>query len=411
MEQYRAPSQDGQPQSRGTIIFAAIAIAILICSYTVNGMDRVLFPLLLTDVRREYGIGLPEAGLLSTIFTLGMAVAGLPTGYLMSRYSRKTVTQIGMLIYSAGTVITVLAVSYADMLFYRAVTGIGEAMQLTALLAIFSSYFSRYRAAGLGTLNYAYAFGAIIGPWLGTRLLVSYGTWRAPMILYGVLGFVVMILVAVAVRPWLSEVGGTKKQDQNVGGATTLSNRNTVVLTVQTVLFGLAIYGYLGMYPTFLREQLHYAPTDIGQVMSTYGLGVLVSLGAGWLGDRFSPRVVLSIAFLFAAAICVVLFNGPPSFAVQATFSFLLGTAFSGTIFVNLAGYHVKSVTSALTGRASGIFVTSLYGSATVAGYMIGWLARQFGWPTATNTQLVMLCVIAAALSFALRPGLMAQRN
>jgi DHA1 family inner membrane transport protein len=260
-------------------------------------------------------------------------------------------------------------------------------------------------------LNYAYAFGAIIGPWLGTRLLVSYGTWRAPMILYGVLGFVVMILVAVAVRPWLSEVGGTKKQDQNVGGATTLSNRNTVVLTVQTVLFGLAIYGYLGMYPTFLREQLHYAPTDIGQVMSTYGLGVLVSLGAGWLGDRFSPRVVLSIAFLFAAAICVVLFNGPPSFAVQATFSFLLGTAFSGTIFVNLAGYHVKSVTSALTGRASGIFVTSLYGSATVAGYMIGWLARQFGWPTATNTQLVMLCVIAAALSFALRPGLMAQRN
>ena len=411
MEQYRAPSQDGQPQSRGTIIFAAIAIAILICSYTVNGMDRVLFPLLLTDVRREYGIGLPEAGLLSTIFTLGMAVAGLPTGYLMSRYSRKTVTQIGMLIYSAGTVITVLAVSYADMLFYRAVTGIGEAMQLTALLAIFSSYFSRYRAAGLGTLNYAYAFGAIIGPWLGTRLLVSYGTWRAPMILYGVLGFVVMILVAVAVRPWLSEVGGTKKQDQNVGGAATLSNRNTVVLTVQTVLFGLAIYGYLGMYPTFLREQLHYAPTDIGQVMSTYGLGVLVSLGSGWLGDRFSPRVVLSIAFLFAAAICVVLFNGPPSFAVQATFSFLLGTAFSGTIFVNLAGYHVKSVTSALTGRASGMFVTSLYGSATVAGYMIGWLARQFGWPTATNTQLVMLCVIAAALSFALRPGLMAKRN
>jgi len=411
MEQYRAPSQDGQPQSRGTIIFAAIAIAILICSYTVNGMDRVLFPLLLTDVRREYGIGLPEAGLLSTIFTLGMAVAGLPTGYLMSRYSRKTVTQIGMLIYSAGTIITVLAVSYADMLFYRAVTGIGEAMQLTALLAIFSSYFSSYRAAGLGTLNYAYAFGAIIGPWLGTRLLVSYGTWRAPMILYGVLGFVVMILVAVAVRPWLSEVGGTKKQDQNVGGAATLSNLNTVVLTVQTVLFGLAIYGYLGMYPTFLREQLHYAPTDIGQVMSTYGLGVLVSLGSGWLGDRFSPRVVLSIAFLFAAAICVVLFNGPPSFAVQATFSFLLGTAFSGTIFVNLAGYHIKSVTSALTGRASGIFVTSLYGSATVAGYMIGWLARQFGWPTATNTQLVLLCVIAAALSFVLRPGLMATRN
>ena len=45
----------------------------LILSYCVNAMDRTLFPLLLTDVRREYGFGLPEAGLLSTIFTFGMA--------------------------------------------------------------------------------------------------------------------------------------------------------------------------------------------------------------------------------------------------------------------------------------------------------------------------------------------------
>ncbi len=77
---------------RAITIVACFAIAVLICSYAINGMDRVLFPLLLTDVRREYGLGLPEAGLLSTIFTLGMALAGLPTGYLMSRFSRKTVT-------------------------------------------------------------------------------------------------------------------------------------------------------------------------------------------------------------------------------------------------------------------------------------------------------------------------------
>ncbi len=407
-----SPARGDEAESMGgsMIVVAGIAIAVLVCSYAVNAMDRVLFPVLLTDVRREYGFGLPEAGLLSTIFTLGMAVAGLPTGYLMSRYSRKTVTQIGMFIYTGGTIITVAAIGYADMLLYRAVTGIGEAMQLTALLAIFSSYFSRYRAAGLGTLNYAYAFGAIIGPTLGTKLLVTYGTWRAPMVIYGVLGFIVMAVVAIVVRPWLSEVGATKQQEQKVGGAPTMKNFNTIVLTVQTVLFGLAIYGYLGMYPTFLREQLHFAPTDIGQVMSTYGLGVLVSLGAGWLGDRFSPRIVLSLAFLFAAAICVMLFNGPTSFMAQAVFSFLLGTAFSGTIFVNLAGYHVKSVVDNLTGRASGIFVTSLYGSATIAGFVVGWLARQFGWATATNTQLVLLCVVAAALSLLLRPELMARR-
>lgn len=411
MEKNSTRVDTAETYSRSTMVIASLAIGVLICSYAVNAMDRTLFPLLLTDVRREYGLGLPEAGLLSTIFTLGMALAGLPTGYLLSRYTRKTVIQIGMFIYSAGTIITVIAFGLADMLFYRAVTGIGEAMQLTALLAVFSSYFSRYRAAGVGTLNYAYAFGAIVGPALGTSLLVSYGTWRAPMIIFGVLGFVVMLLVFIVVRPWLSEADGSKQEEMKVGGAPTLRNLNTIVLTLLSVLLGLTIYGYLGMYPTFLREQLHFPPTDIGRVMSTYGLGVLVSLGSGWLGDRFSARIVLSLSFLFAAAVCMLLFNGPTSFGAQAIFSFALGTAFSGTIFVNLAGYHVKSVTGELTGRASGIFVTSLYGSATVAGYLIGWLARQFGWTIAANTQLVLLCVIGAAISLILRPDLMSKRR
>ena len=409
MAQAAAPIEPTETGARNPAIIAWIGIGILIGSYCVNAMDRTLFPLMLTDVRREYGFGLPEAGLLSTIFTLGMALAGIPTGYLMSRYSRRTVIQIGMFIYSAGTIITVVALGFGDMLFYRAVTGVGEAMQLTALLAIFSSYFSRYRAAGVGTLNYAYAFGAIIGPALGTSLLVHYGSWRAPMIVFGVLGFVMMLLVAVIVRPWLSERTSSKQQDLRVGGVPTLRNRNTAVLTFQSVLLGLAIYGYLGMYPTFLREHLHFAPTEIGRVMSTYGLGVLLSLGAGWLGDRFSARGVLSLSFLFSAVVCALIFNGPTTFGAQAVFSFALGVLFSGTIFVNLAGYHVRSVVGELGGRASGLFVTSLYGAATVAGYAIGWLVRLSGWTVAGDVQLVLLCVIGAAASLMLQPALMAK--
>lgn len=196
MDETATPSR-GEPRPTATATAIAIAaIAVLIVSYGVNAMDRTLFPLMLTDVRREYGFNLPQAGLMSTIFTLGMTLAGIPTGYLMSRFSRKMVIQVGILIYSAATIVTVAAVGFADMLFYRAITGIGEAMQLTALLAVFSSYFSRHRAAGVGILNYAYAGGAAIGPALGARLLVDYGTWRAPMIIYGVIGFVMMVLIA-----------------------------------------------------------------------------------------------------------------------------------------------------------------------------------------------------------------------
>jgi MFS transporter, DHA1 family, inner membrane transport protein len=390
---------------------AVAAIAVLILSYGVNAMDRTLFPLILSDVRREYAFTLPQAGLTSTFFTLGMTLAGIPTGYLMTRFSRKAVVQVGILIYSVATIVTVASIGFADMLLYRAITGVGEAMQLTALLAVFSSYFARYRAAGVGILNYAYAGGAAVGPWLGGKLLVDYGTWRAPMIIYGVIGLVMMVLIAAIVRPRLSETNTAGQQDQRIaaGGATSLKNLNTIVLAALSILFGLALYGYLGMYPTFLREQLHYAPPDAGRVMSIYGLGVLVSLFMGWLGDRFSPRIVLATSFLVASAVTALMFNGPPDFATQAALSLVLGATFSGTIFVNLAGYHVKSVAAPLSGRASGLFVTSVYGSATIAGYLIGWIVGLAGWTVAGNIQLVLLCLIGAAIALLLRPERMAR--
>jgi DHA1 family inner membrane transport protein len=410
MDQAGAPAGVAETPRVSGLGIAVAGIVILICSYCVNAMDRTLFPLMLTDVRREYGFALPQAGLLSTIFTLGMTLAGIPTGYLMSRYSRKTVVQVGILIFSVATILTVVAVGFADMLVYRAITGIGEAMQLTALLAVFSSYFSRYRAAGVGILNYAYAGGAAIGPALGAALLVDYGTWRAPMIAFGLIGFVMMVSIAALVRPGLSETNTAKLPQATAiaGGSGTLRNRNSSVLVFLSIIFGLALYGYLGMYPTFLREQLHYAPGDAGRVMSIYGLGVLVSVLSGWLGDRFSPRLVLGTGFLIAGAVAALLFNGPTDFAAQAVFSLALGVVFSGTIFVNLAACHLKSVSADRAGAAAGLFVTSLYGAATTAGYVIGWIAGVFGWTVAGDVQLVLLCFCGAIVSLALRPELMA---
>jgi len=390
---------------------ALLGIAILLGSYVVNAMDRQLFPLILPEVRHEYGFDLPEAGLMSTVFTLGMALAGLPTGYLMSRYARKSVTQIGTFIFSAATVVTVLAVGFTDMLFYRALTGVGEAMQLTALLAILSSFFSRYRGAGVGAVNFTFGVGAILNPILAAAILSAYGTWRAPMIVFGILGFVLMALVTVFVRRSVSEVKlaeGTSHAAV-VGGAQTLRNRNTVLLVILSCIAGLAAYGFLGMYPTYLREQLNFTPADTGRVMSIFGFGALASIAGGFLGDRFPMRPFLVASFLAQASVGWMLFNGPVTFTVQAILAFSWGVVAAGTIYVNMAAYHVKAVSGELAGRASGIFVTSFYTAASVAGYTIGWMADEFSWTLAGSVQLSFICIVGAVLALALKPELMAR--
>ena len=380
---------------------------VLLLSYAINAMDRQLFPLLASEVRREYGFSLGGIGFLSTIFTLGMAVAGVPTSYLLARFSRKTVLQAGIALFSAGTALTVVSGGFADMLVYRAGTGIGEAMQLTVLLAIAVNYFVRHRAAAVGSINFFFAIGAIIGPALGGILVSTYGSWRVPMVVYGVLGFVAMTIIALTVQPWFTETQRATSERADRGGALTLWNRNTVLLTALSSIGGIVIYGYLGMYPTFLRESLNYSPDAAGAVMSIYGLGALASIGGGWLGDRFSPRLVLSTTLLCAAGLGYLLFHGSGTFLAQSILSFVWGVIVSGIIYVNLAGYHVKAVQNTLASRASGIFVTSLYGSASVAGYLMGWLASEAGWVTAGAIQISLLSLVGVGLALALRPDQM----
>src|SRR5439155_309465 len=302
---------------------ASIAMfVVLLGSYVINAMDRQLFPLLVPEVRRQYAFSLSNVGLLSTVFTLGMAVAGLPTGYLLSRFSRKTVLEAGIVLFSACTVLTVMAFGFSDMLIYRAAPGVGEAMQLTILLAIAANYFATYRAAAVGSVNFSFGVGAIISPILGGALLSVYKSWQVPLVFFGVLGFVAILVIALTIRPWFTESQVSAGERVDRGGAPTLVNRNTILLTAMSVVGGFVIYGYLGMYPAFLREGLRYSPTTTGTVMSLYGLGALGSIGGGWLGDRFSPRLVLGLAFLFAAALGFLMFNGSGAVLPQVMLSF-----------------------------------------------------------------------------------------
>src|SRR5947207_5915436 len=193
----------GTPESARDLAIAMFVM--LLGSYVINAMDRQLFPMLVPEVRRHYGFSLADVGLLSTVFTFGMAVAGMPTAYLLARFSRKTVLQLGIAVFSACTALTVVASGFSDMLIYRAATGIGEAMQLTILLAIAANYFMNHRAAAVGSVNFSYGIGAIISPVLGGSLLGVYQSWQVPLMIFALLGFIAIVAIALMVRPWFTE--------------------------------------------------------------------------------------------------------------------------------------------------------------------------------------------------------------
>ncbi|MFG2110838.1 MFS transporter [Micromonospora chersina] len=397
----------------------AIAIfALLLLSYVLNAMDRQLFPLLVSDVREEHNFGLADAGLLSTVFTLGMGLAGIPTAFLMARLRRKTVVMIGIFVFSITTLLTALSAGFADMFIYRALSGLGEAMQLAALLAIATTYFTRRRAVAIGSINLSFAVGAAVSPVFGGALLAAFD-WRMPLIVFGLLGIVAIALVAIFVRPWLTEaapstaeVSAEAAADGEPAGAgpelpARFLNRNTVLITIATVAGGLLIYGYLGMYPTYLQEELGFDVAQKSGVMSIFGLGAILSIVGGMLGDRFNARIVLPASFAIGIVLAVLLFTGPATFAFQAAFSFIWGAVISGTTYVNLAGYQVKAVRPELAEKASGLFIAALYIPAAFSGYLVGAAAGSMGWQRTGMVLIGGISAVGALAALFIRPAAM----
>jgi MFS family permease len=389
-----------KPAARAASPLAALVFLVLLClAYSINAADRQIFPTLLPAIRQAFGYDLKVAGLLSTIFTLGLAVAGLPTGYVADRISRKTIILVAMAIYSVFTLATIYAYGFWDMLLYRAMTGIGEGMQMAALFAAIGSYFHRRRSFFIGWLIVAYGVGAFLGPRIGAMLAQAADSWQPPFVWFAFTGLAIAAVVLLFVPKEFTESNGPDR-DAPIDRAalahvpTNLWNRNVLLGFVGCVILGYSLYGFIGLYTTYLREGLLFSQAEAAAAFSFFGLGGLMSFVGGWFGDRFPQRWVTAVAFGLLAIVGYAMYNWSTSLQSQSILSFLTGALASGFVFVNLLSMLQRSVRPQMVGSASGIFLTSLFGSASTAGYLLGVLVGAFGWGGAALIELTLFPII-----------------
>ncbi|MFI1030038.1 MFS transporter [Streptomyces sp. NPDC020951] len=376
---------------------------LIVLSYMVNAMDRQVFPPLLPNIRAEYGFSLEQGGLLATNFTLGMALAGLPAGYLLDRFRRKTVLLASIVIYSLGTMATPLATGFADMTLYRVVSGFGEGMQSAAIFAAIGAFFAHRRGLAFGFIGVGYSVGVFIAPLIGVRLMSAHGTWHSPFYLFGTAGLLISFAALFLVKTGLTEHSAEKVASTRTYAYMPASayNRNTIALAVHSVVSGVALYGFLGLYPTYLITSLHYSAEQAALAMSLLGFGGMTAVFGGWLGDRFNQRTLLILSLLAVSAISVCIYQTHASVTVQCLFAFLMGAFGLGFIYPNTNSAMQRAVRPEQIGRASGLFVTGYYGPAAFSGLLFAALVESFGWSRAGLLQVTVLPLLGVvALTF-----------
>ncbi|GLW10728.1 Bcr/CflA family drug resistance efflux transporter [Microtetraspora sp. NBRC 13810] len=386
-------------RARLTRAVALPSFGLLVASYVVNSMDRQVFPALVPHIGGEYGFTPGQGDLLVALCTVGIGAAGIPAGFLLDRFSRKAVMLAGILIYSVFTLLTTMSLGLFDMSVYRALSGVGESLQGTALFAAVGAYFFARRALAVGGLNFAYGLGGLLGPLAGAGMDGATGTWRSALWVYGLLGLGFVVLIAALVGKVFTEHVGRDRRPVRVyepGHAQDgLLNRNVVMLASVAMVVGVTMYGYIGLYPTYLQEKLGFTAGQAGLAAGMFGLGALAGPVAGWLGDRFDQRTIMIAALIAGSAVGYLLFNGPTTVGPQVVLSFAEGAIASGFLFVNIYSAMQRSVRPDLIGRVSGVYMASFFVPAGLAGYLFSALVDSTGWSGAGFLQLTLLPLIA----------------
>jgi len=160
----------------------------------LNYTDRYILAGVMGEVQKTFSLSDTEGGQLATIFMVVYMCASPLAGVLGDRMPRRLLIGVSVLVWSAATIASGLAFSFAMLLIARAVTGIGEAGYGTVAPSVISDLFRREKRSSVlaifyTTMPFGAAIGFAVGGLMGEKWHNAFFLGGAPGLVLGVLAF------------------------------------------------------------------------------------------------------------------------------------------------------------------------------------------------------------------------------
>jgi MFS family permease len=393
-----------KPLPPGWILFVLTGLNLL------NYLDRYVLSAVLTPLQKDLGINDGQAGRLMTAFMIGYFVTSPVFGWLGDRCSRKWLIAAGIFVWSVGTVLTGFATTFAVMIAFRVLVGLGEASYATISPSLISdSYGPAKRNNALTIFYVAIPVGAALGTIIGGLIAAKWG-WRHAFIWVGAPG----LLLALVMLPFAELKRGQAEgmtleaaRKPSVGDIVNLfriPDYLLVVLGYTAYTFALGAFGYWG--PTFLHRAHGVAVAQAGEFFGAVLVvaGLVGTMIGGFAATAWHKRNRAGYAWTLGLSVLIAVPLAFGAFLAGSTFwsmAFLAGAMFFlflPTGPVNTLILETAPVNLRVSAMAVSIFTIHLFGDMW-SPEIVGRLADSF----AGNLQkAVLILPVALILASAL---------
>lgn len=176
-------------------------LALLTLTLLFSVADRLVFSILVEDIKAEFAFSDTELGLLGGFaFTATYVFAGFPAARLADRSIRKNISAASITVWSLMTALCGATTGFWTLFLARTGVGVGEGCSGPASQSLIADYFRRDELArAMGILTVGSTMGTVTGLMAGGLLSASFG-WRWAFAFMGLPGLLIGALLFLTVR-------------------------------------------------------------------------------------------------------------------------------------------------------------------------------------------------------------------
>ncbi|MCP1292820.1 MFS transporter [Chromobacterium sp. S0633] len=379
--------------------------ALTLSAFAIGTTEFVIVGLIPT-IASSLGVSLPSAGLLVSLYALGVAVGAPLLTALTGRVPRKPLLLGLMALFTLGNLVAWQAPGYQALMAARVLTGLAHGVFFSIGSTIATGLVSKDKAASAIALMFSGLTVALVsGVPLGTFIGQTLG-WQATFLavsMLGVLAFIGSLLLVPKDIP--------QPPPASLAAQLAVLKRPRLLL-----VYAMTALGYGGSFIAFtylapiLEQVSGFAPSRVGLVMLVYGVSVAAgNIWGGRLADRKGPVRALQIIFALLALVLLALsFTAPSPVWVLVTV-----LAWGAVAFGNVAGLQLYVVRQAerdapqAVNVASGLNIAAFNVGIAGGAWAGGWVVAELGL---LATPWIGALVVLAALALTTWSGALDRR-
>lgn len=404
---------------------AYITLIILCLIHFVSFFDRIIISFIFVPIQSEFQVTDTQLGLLAgPAFAITYMLSSIPLGYCVDRFNRVAIILAGLIAWSAMTLLSGFAVTFAMLVLCRAAVGIGEAVLMPSASSIINDSFDSearpfafglFFTAAASSILVSFVFGSAIVYWLSQHemfdlpVIGPIQSWRSVLLVSAAVGLVLAPIAYMLMREPARSSDSAKRGNGSGGGLAYLRANWRVVLAIVAgaPLLNSGLYTFINWMAVFFQRVHDWPPTRAGLM---FGLICGVAAIIGSVTTGFLPRYLRKKGIRSAYPItCLIIGVGVNALGALAMLAAnpwlaiaLLAGAFTGMMSVSVLAMSMigEIVPSRFRGTFTGLLIVGSGVLTNAAGPLIaGHLSDSlFVGPTGISSALAVVWLVALVL-------------